>query len=197
VAPQGGIEVAVYPRGKTYWYVFNIGGRRINESSGFKNRTAAKRAEARRKSEILEGRAGFRRPDPPPRFDDAVKEFLVWSEQKHRPKTQELHKLNCQTLLRYFGKKWLDQITPQLVENFRMERQGEARKNAHDGSKVSPATVNRALATLRLVFTQRGLKPPTRKEMFREEIEKTRVVTVQEELAYSRQRVNRCGTSRR
>jgi len=176
--------VSIYRRGKTWWYAFKIGGRRIVESSGMRNKTAAKRVEARRKIEILEGRAGFRKPEPLPRFDEAVQQFLAWSEQKHRPKTHELHTLNCQTLLRYFGKKWLDQITPQLVESFRMERQGEARRNAHDGSIISPATVNRALATLRLIFTQRGLKPPTRKEIFQEETEKTRVVSIDEERAY-------------
>jgi integrase len=149
-----------------------------------RNKTAAKRVEARRKIEILEGRAGFRKPEPLPRFDEAVQQFLAWSAQKHRPKTQELHKLNCQTLMRYFGKKWLDQITPQSVESFRMERQSQARKNAHDGSRVAPATVNRALSTLRLIFTQRDLKPPTRKEMFQAEPEKTRVVTPEEQMAY-------------
>jgi integrase len=141
-------------------------------------------AEAARRAAIIEGRAGFRRPDPPSQFDEAVKEFLTWSEQKHRPKTHALHKLNCDTLLRYFRKKWLDQITPDLVEEFRRQRQSEARKNASDGSRVAPATVNRALSTLRLLFTQRGLKAPTRKEMFLEEAEKTRVVTVEEEMAY-------------
>jgi integrase len=178
--------VSVYRRGRIWWYVFEIDGRRIIESSKHKNKKAAKDTEAARRTAILEGRAGFRRPDPPPKFDDAVKEFLAWSEQKHRPKTHGLHKLNCDTLLRYFRNKWLDQITPDLVEEFRQHRQSEARRNANDGSKVAPATVNRALATLRLLFTQRGLKPPTRKEMFLEETEKTRVVTAEEEMAYLR-----------
>jgi integrase len=176
--------VSVYRRGKIWWYVFEIDGRRIIESSKHKNKLAAKNAEAARRAAILEGRAGFRRPDPPPRFEDAISEFLVWSEQKHRPKTHALHKLNCDTLLRYFRNKWFDQITPDLVEDFCQRRKSEARRNASDGSRVAPATVNRALATLRLLFTHRGLKPPTRKEMFLEETEKTRVVTVEEEMAY-------------
>jgi integrase len=164
--------------------VFQIDGRRIVESSRLKNKTAAKRAEAARKTAILEGRAGFVRPDPPPKFDEAVKDFLAWSAQKHRPKTHELHALNCRTLQRHFRGKWLDQITPGLVEEFRQHRQSEARKNATDGSLIAPATVNRALATLRLLFLRQGLKAPTRKEMFLDEPEKTRVVTIQEEMAY-------------
>ena len=38
--------MAVYRRGKTWWYVFEFGGRKIQESSGFRNKTAAIRAEA-------------------------------------------------------------------------------------------------------------------------------------------------------
>jgi integrase len=63
----------------------------------------------------------------------------------------------------------------------------EERKNANDGSTVSPATVNRALETLRLIFNHLELKSPTRKEMFFDEEGKTRVVSIQEELAYFRE----------
>jgi integrase len=109
---------------------------------------------------------------------------LTWSEQKHRPKTHALHKLNCDTLLRYFRKKWLDQITPDLVEEFRRQRQSEARKNASDGSRVAPATLNRALSTLRLLFTQRGLQAANAEgDVFGRGREDARG-TVEEEMAY-------------
>ena len=41
--------MAVYRRGKTWWFVFEFQGQRLQESSGFTNKTAALRAEARRK----------------------------------------------------------------------------------------------------------------------------------------------------
>jgi hypothetical protein len=41
--------MAVFKRGKVYWYHFTFQGRRIQESSGFQNKTAAQRAEAKRK----------------------------------------------------------------------------------------------------------------------------------------------------
>ena len=42
--------MAVYRRGKIWWFVFEFQGRRVQESSGFTNKTAALRAEARRKT---------------------------------------------------------------------------------------------------------------------------------------------------
>ena len=42
--------MAVYRRGKTWWFVFEFKGRKIQESSGFRNKTAALRAEAKRKN---------------------------------------------------------------------------------------------------------------------------------------------------
>jgi len=176
--------MAVYRRGKIWWYVFEFDGRRIRESSGFMNKTAAQRVEAKRKADLLDGRAGFLRKVAPPKFEDAVESFKTWSKNHHRPKTHELHKLNCDTLLRYFRGKWVDLITPEMVEDFRQGRLRETRRNAKDGSTVSPATVNRALSTLRLIYHRLELKTPTRKGMFSKEEGQTRVVSVDEETAY-------------
>ena len=178
--------MAVYRRGKVWWYSFEFDGRRIQESSGFRNKTAARRAEAKRKTDLLEGRAGFSRKAPPPKFEDAISSFKIWSKGHHRRKTYELHELNCDTLLRFFCGKWVDAITPEMADEFRQARLRETRRNAKDGSTVSPATVNRALSTLRLIYNRLGLKSPTRKGMFAKEEAQTRVVTVEEETAYLR-----------
>jgi integrase len=179
--------MAVYPRGKIWWYRFEFAGRRIQESSHCANKHKAEQMEAKRKTDLAEGHAGFRRKAAPLRFDDAIQRFLEWSKYRHRPKTHEAHKMHCDTLKRHFGAKWLDQITPETVEQFRCARLSEQRKNANDGSTVAPATVNRALETLRLIFNHLELKSPTRKEMFFNEEGQTRVVSVQEELAYFRE----------
>jgi integrase len=94
--------------------------------------------------------------------------------------------MHCETLTRSFGGKRLDQITAQAVEQFRLARLREKRKNANDGTTVSPTTVNRALETLRLIFNHLDLKSPTQKQMFFDEKEQTRVVSVAEERAYLR-----------
>jgi hypothetical protein len=47
----------------------------IQEPSGFTNKTAAQRVEAKREADLLDGRAGFSRKAAPPRFEDAVETF--------------------------------------------------------------------------------------------------------------------------
>ena len=95
--------MAVYRRGKIWWYRFEFGGRRIQESSHCQNKHKAEQMEAKRKTDLAEGHAGIRRKEPPPRFEEAVHKFLEWSKYQHRPKTHELFKLHCETLKRIFA----------------------------------------------------------------------------------------------
>lgn len=182
--------MAVYRRGRIYWYSFKFQGRHIQESSGFTNKTAALRAEAKRRSELLDRRAGFTKTKLPPKFEEHVGKFLVWSKQQHRPKTSALHRTNCDTLLRFFRGCWLDEITQGMVEDFKLARIGEARRNAKDGSTVCPATVNRCLTTLKLLFHHAekcgyAVLNPTRNVAYLSEGSgSTRVVSFAEEIRY-------------
>lgn len=182
--------MSVYRRGSVYWYHFEFEGRHIQESSGFSNKTAALRAEARKKSDLLERKAGVTPRQPPPKLEVYIEDFLRWSKQQHKKNTYELHKRNCKTLLRFFRGKWLDQITPGMVEELKAARLQEERQNSHNGGTVSPATVNRALTTLKLLFNHAvrcGLPVPnpTLGVRFLDEgTGRMRVVTWHEEHAY-------------
>jgi len=182
--------MAVYKRGKIWWYSFEFQGRRIQESSGFTNKKRAIDAESIRRAKLLERRAGLSQTELAPKFEEHVEKFLGWSKQQHRPKTRELHGTNCDTLLRFFRGCWMDEITPGMVEDFKLVRAREERRNAKDGSVVSPATVNRALTTLKKLFHHAekcgyGLSNPTRGvEYLNEGAGRTRVVSFEEEIAY-------------
>ena len=182
--------MGVYRRGDIWWYEFEFQSRRIRESSGFKNKTAALRAEAKRKADLIDRRAGFSQAKLAPKFEEFVEKFLAWSKQQHRPKTRELHGTNCDTLLRFFRGCWLDEITQGMVEDFKLARIGEARRNAKDGSTVSRATVNRALTTLKLLFHHAekcgyAVSNPTRGVAYLSEGNgRMRVVGFEEEIAY-------------
>jgi integrase len=182
--------MAIYRRGKIWWYSFEFQGRRIQESSGFTNKKRAIDAESVRRAKLLERRAGLSEVKLAPKFEEHVKKFLEWSKQQHRPKTHELHGTNCDTLLRFFRGCWLDEITAGMVEDFKLARAGEERRNAKDGSIVSPATVNRALTTLKLLFHYAekcgyALSNPTRGVgLLKEDSGRMRVVRFEEELAY-------------
>lgn len=185
--------MSVYRRGNVYWYHFEFEGRHIQESSGFSNKTAALRAEAKRKSDLLERKAGVTPRQPPPKLEAYIEEFLRWSKQQHRKHTYELHHRNCGALTRFFRGKWLDQITPGMVEEFKTARLREERRNAHDGSTLSPATVNRALTTLKLIFnhavrTGLSISNPTLGIRFLDEAGgRMRVISWEEEREYLKQ----------
>jgi integrase len=182
--------MAVYRRGKVWWYSFEFQGRRIQESSGFTNKKRAIDAESIRRAGLLERRAGLSQKKLAPKFEEHVEKFLAWSKQQHRPKTRELHGTNCDTLLRYFRGCWLDEITSGMVEDFKLARAGEERRNAKDGSIISAATVNRALTTLKKLFHHAekcgyGLSNPVRAvEFLNEGPGRMRVVSFEEETAY-------------
>ena len=182
--------MSIYRRGKTWWYVFEFQSRRIQESSGFSNKTAALRAEANRRSELQNRRAGFTKLKVAPKFEEYLEEFLKWSEQQHRPKTYKLHKWNCKTLKRFFGGKYLDEITSEMVEDFKSARKGETRQKAKDGRQITGATVNRALTTLKLMFHQLERNgyavknPVVGVSMFREPVDAMRVITFDEQAVY-------------
>ncbi len=181
--------MAVYRRGKTWWYVFEFQGRKIQESSGFRNKTAALRAEAKRRTDLMERRAGFTKSKPIPKFDEFSKQFLEWSLLQHRPKTHELHELNCKTLKRFFRGKYLDEITSEMVEDFKSARKQERIRWAKDRS-VTGATVNRALTTLKLLYHQAERSgyavrnPVVGVSMFREPLDSMRVISFEEQAAY-------------
>jgi integrase len=182
--------MALYRRGKIWWYVFEFGGRKIQESSGFRNRAAALRAEAKRRTDVLERRAGFARSKPIPKFDVSAGEFLEWSKREHRPKTYSLHAWNCKTLNRFFGGKFLDEISTEMVEKFKSTRKQEVRQKAKDGRLVSGTTVNRALETLKAMFyhaERMGYivkNPVVGVAMFRQPIDSMRVITFDEQRSY-------------
>jgi integrase len=182
--------MALYRRGKIWWYNFEFQGRHIQESSGFTNKTTALRVEAKRKADLLDRRAGFTKAKLAPKFDDFVEQFLGWSEQQHKPKTHDLHEWNCKTLTRFFSGKYLDEITTEMVEDFKSARKNEPRRNAKDRRLVTGATVNRALTTLKLMYRQAARcgyvvsNPVVGVSMFDEPLDSMRVITFDEQAAY-------------
>jgi integrase len=181
--------MAVYRRGKTWWYSFEFEGRRIQESTRLTNRTAALRAEAKRRADLLDRRAGFTRRKLPPKFEEFVSVFLAWSKEQHRPKTYELHESNCKSLKRYFEGKWLEEVTPGMVEDFKLVRIRENRWGKKNERAVSGVTVNRALASLRLLFNYAErcgyqVQNPVKGVEFYREPRHIRTISLEEEIAY-------------
>jgi integrase len=181
--------MTVYRRGSIWWFHFEFQGRHIQESSGFKTKGRALLAEAKCRTDLQDRRAGLKKGKLAGKFEEHVTLFLEWSERQHRKKTRALHGTNCDTLLRFFRGKFLDEITTGDVEDFKLARSNEERKNANDGSIVSPATVNRALTTLKKLFNHAqkdyAVANPTHDvKLLEEGPGSERVVTFEEEIKY-------------
>ena len=137
--------MSVYKRGNVYCYEFWFRGQRYRQSTGLTNKTAALRAEAIRKAELAENRAGIvRRKHCPIFVNFAEKEFLPWCKKQHEshPATHTRYTVSAKPLIAYFGKLTLDAITCGDVERFKLNR----------GSNISAAGTNRDLAALRVML---------------------------------------------
>jgi integrase len=137
--------VSVYKRGGVYWYDFWFQGQRHRGSTKLRNRTAAASAEAIRKAQLAEARAGIIHRKPCPAFEDFVNtEFLPWSEKEHQahPRTHKRYAVSAKRLIAFFGGTPADAISVGQVEEFKITRADE----------ISPAGVNRDLAVLRLLL---------------------------------------------
>ncbi len=137
--------MSVYKRGGVYWFDFWFRGIRCRESTGLTNKNAATDAEAIRRAELAEGRAGIIHRGSSPKFEDFVKnEFMPWSEKQHEahPRTHTYYRVSSKPLIAFLGKLPLDGISTAHVEKFKMRR----------AEKVSPASTNRDLAALRYML---------------------------------------------
>jgi integrase len=180
--------MTIYKRGGTYWFEFTFEGRRVRHSAKTSSRKAARDIEAAYRIKLAKGEVGLEEPKRSPTFSDALKEFLTWSSHQHsaRPNTHKRYEVSSRALKRFFGVTPLDQITPAMVEQFKIRR--AQKKSEYTGRRLRPATVNRELACLKILFNcfeDTVPKNPVRKvKFFGEDNEQTRVLTSDEEKLY-------------
>lgn len=147
--------MAVFRRGRVWWYDFRYRGIRIRESTRATTKGEARQAEALRKAELLQGRALTQKLEPSPRFSDFARgDFARWCANEHRdrPSTFARYMRSIKALTAFFGNRTLEVIDSGSVEHFKLFRSQQPRKNTRDGRLVSPAAVNRDLAVLRILF---------------------------------------------
>jgi len=178
--------MALRKRGQYWHYRFKFKGHPYEGSTRSSNKERAKRIVSKIKEDLINGLFGLPAPVKYPKFDDMLKEFLAYCKAQHEPKTYVLHEVNSRTLLRWFKGKRLDEISPKLVEKFKEERSRE--KSAKNKDKtLSPATVNRALTTLKALYNhaievhELPLKNPVRKVKFQEEVPKEMKILTRDE----------------
>ena len=185
--------MAVFRRGRVWWYDFRINGVRVRESTNATTRAAAVQAEALRKTELAAVGAPRDQHGVSPRFVDfAYGEFAEWCANEHRdhPSTYQRYMKSIKALARYFGSRTLSAIDPGLVERFKLHRSQQRRQRNGGGGLLSPASVNRDLAVLRILFNlavrlhEASANPLNGIKFFAEPARFSRVLTGQEEQRY-------------
>jgi integrase len=177
--------MAVYKRGRVWWYKFTWNGEPIRESTRQTNKRVAEQIEAAHKTSLAKGEVGIRDRKPAATVRQFAKaDFLPFCRSTFAAKTKTLsyYENGTARLLEYpaIADESLDTITSEKIAGYARHRQDA-------GMKV--ATVNRELQVLRRMFAlavgwgkvERSLP---RVRMLPGEAHRDRVVSVNEEKVY-------------
>jgi integrase len=137
--------MAIYLRGKSYYFDFVHKGQRYTGCIGPVSRTVAKEEEARKKAEVIEGRLNPARARKSPRFDAFAEEYLGWSKANKKPRAHERDVTSLAALRPFFSGKTLADITPWPIEKYKKARKDLGKSNQ---------TVNLELACLKALFSK-------------------------------------------
>lgn len=130
-------------RGSTWYIDFTYKGRRMMEAVG-PDRRLAEAVARKRETEIFEGHFFPEKKKSRFRFKDLAVEFMErHSKRNKRSWKRDVVSLN--NLLPYFGDTYLDDISPRMIESYRIKRE-------RDGVK-SP-TINREHGLLKSMFNR-------------------------------------------
>lgn len=134
---------------------------------------------------ILDGVQGVPNTKAVPSFSKFAEQFLEWAKANVSEATVHLHEITVVSLKRSFHGKLLTEIDSGAVEEFKLWRSKQLRKNGKD-RPVSPATTNRALTTLKRIFNYAdalgmNVRDPVRHvKFFRESAGRMRVLSIEE-----------------
>jgi integrase len=134
--------MAIFKRGRIYWYHFVFNGAHVQESTKQGNPRVARQMEAAHRTALAKGEAGFRER-PVVSLNDFLKhEFLPFVESKFKaakPRTLRYYQYGAKTLQESdFAALNLTEITDQHAGHYAAKR-----------ASLSPSTVNCGLRTLR------------------------------------------------
>ena len=118
--------MAVYKRGKTYWFEFVLEGKRVRKTTHLTNLRKAEEYERGYRTALVKGEIGLHvEKKNAPTFKDAIADFLEWAKLNRKSATHIRHQSSSKTLIRYFGNIGVDEITPEMIEKFVMKRSKE------------------------------------------------------------------------
>ncbi len=138
--------MAIFKRGRVYWYHFIFNGVHIQESTKQGNPRVARQIEAAHRTSLAKGEVGIRERKALTLADFLKSEFLPFVESKFnkaKPRTLRYYTCGAKTLRESaFASLDLREITDQHAGQYATKR-----------ANLSPSTVNCGLRTLRRALT--------------------------------------------
>ena len=142
--------MAVSKCGRIYHYEFELGGRWYRENTKRTSRQDALKVEAAKRTRLLNSLQDIPNPTAVPTFAEFADQFLNWARLNLSKATVNLHRVNIDRVKQFFRGKLINEIDRKSVKDFMVWRAGQKRENGK--GKVSGATVNRNLTTLKGIF---------------------------------------------
>jgi integrase len=177
--------MAIYKRGKIYWYKFMWEGKLIRESTKQRNDKVARQMEAAHRTSLAKGEVGIRDKSPVPTLKsfctDRVEPWAKSTFEEAAPKTWLWYCFGINSVKNSatLGNRKLNEIGPELIAEFASERQ-------RDGLQIS--SINSCLRALRRVLrlaVEWGVVESTPKVKFLSgEHRRERVISGSEEAMY-------------
>ena len=135
--------MAIFKRGKTYWFHFIFNGRHVQRSTKQGNPRVARQIEAAHRTTLAKGEVGIVERKPAPALKDFAQRFMdaIQVRSAAKPRTVDFYARKLTRVLCFepLANANLDEVDEALIESYVQER----------AKQVSPASVNRELATLR------------------------------------------------
>jgi integrase len=178
--------MAIFKRGRIYWYHFVFAGTHVQESTKQGNPNVARQMEAAHRTSLAKGEVGIREKKPMPTLAEFIRDRLEpWAKAQFEntsPATWlRWYRTNLRVLSAFapLAQKKLEQITSEDAAAFAAHRQGK-------GKQVS--SINSALRVLRRLLrlaVEWGVIPSAPKiKLLRGERHRERVITHTEEAKY-------------
>jgi len=177
--------MAVYKRGKVWWFKFAFNGEQFRESTKQTNKRVAEQIEAARKTGLAKGDVGIRDRAPVPTSADFIKRDFaphVEANFADKPSTRAYYRVQLGHLTGYapLAEARLNEIPAEVIASF-IEKQRQA--------NYEVSSINRALQVLRRAFHLavdwgKVEKLPAKISLVPGERRRERVLSQDEEKAY-------------
>jgi integrase len=140
------------PKQGNFFIEYYAEGRRRREKVGA-SRTLAETVYQKRKVEIAEGKFLDKRKDEKIKFEVFAEEYLELHSKVNNKSWRKSDQCNVNLLNKFFSGRFLNEITPRLVEEFKAQKLNEV-INGKVRHTMSPARVNRLLSCLKCIFNK-------------------------------------------